>query len=370
MKKFFSVVLAVLFVFAMFCPFACCQIVRLEVDGRNDQNREFVGHASAVCIGECDGGSVFLTARHNFREAYRGRVKIEGRWEAVTSVNESRTADVASFEVRVKSRYRQVGKQIRYGHPVYVGGFGPYWNQSGPNESFPGIIYEQEIIGDGGLHPIIGDSGGPVTQDDAIVGIVSGFVETSRRSDQAERAYPTVYADLGDIQECLGQVYQYQRCPPGGCPIYLRPQIQQPMVGIGIPIGPPRIVGVAEPVPQRPQPLRPVPDPAFTSGPAGPRGPAGPQGERGADGRSVTRAEVESVVNAYLDANIERIRGPVGERGPQGERGPAGAAGQSTGSTQLPTRVIIASEGQIIDDETYQPGSPLVFDLKKLTNNK
>jgi len=334
MKRYLFLCLPVLLIGC--CGSECsAQIVRLEVDGLNESGQSFVGKASAVCIGESeDGGSVFLTARHNFREANRGRIRLAGEWHAITRVNESRTADVASFEVKAKSNFRRVGTRVRYRERVWIGGFGPLYNQSGPVESFSGVIYEQEIHGDGGLHPIVGDSGGPVTQDDEVVGIVSGYVETSCRSDHAERAYPTVYSDLDDINECLAQVYQSGRCGPNGCPIYIRPQIQQPMIGIGIPVGPPRIVGVTSPPP--PQPLRPIPDPAFCQGPAGPRGPIGQPGERGPQGepgRSVRQEDVEAAVYAYLEANIDRIKGPKGDQGPagvagaRGERGPAGAAG-------------------------------------------
>ena len=85
----------------------CCgnecsaQAVRLQVCGPSESG-EFTGRATAVCIGQTEsGGSVFLTAKHNFRDAVRGWIKVRGDWHLITTVNEHPTADVASFEVRI-----------------------------------------------------------------------------------------------------------------------------------------------------------------------------------------------------------------------------------------------------------------------------
>jgi len=135
-----------------------------------------------------------------------------------------------------------------------------------------------------------------------------------------------------------------------------------------MPAGPPQRVQVAEPVPRvfvpEDQPTRPVPDQISVQGPPGPQGPPG------RDGRSVTQAEVESVVNAWLDANRDQLRGPAGPQGPPGPSGgSASTAALETRLTTLenrPFRIILSSDGKIIDQEEYPAGSPVVLDLKRL----
>lgn len=344
--------LLLLFAMAGCCGGECrAQIVRLSL---SDSTGE-IGKATAVCVGTCESGTVYLTARHNFDGADRASVKIRGHWRQVIRVNKSRKHDVASFEVSAECDHMPLAESVQTGARVRIGGYGPeYWG-SGQAGNFWGTINGQSIAGDDGLHPIQGDSGGPVIADDRVVGIVVGFVPTIARHDNADRRYPIVFCGLPEITECLHQVYQ--RCPPGGCQIYLRPQIHQPMIGIGIPVGPPRVVGVATPVPQ----IMPRPDPAFIAGPQGPPGPrgeSGPPGPPGSAGRSVTREEIESIVSAWLDANRDVLRGPSGPAGPPGQPGTSTAA--------IPIRLILTSDGKVIDDETYQPGEPLVLDLKRL----
>jgi hypothetical protein len=99
----------------------------------------------------------------------------------------------------------------------------------------------------------------------------------------------------------------------------------------------------------------------------GPPGPAGPQGPPGRDGRSVTQAEVESIVNAWLDANRDQLRGPQGPPGPAGSSASTAALEtRLTSLEQRPFRIILSSDGKIVDDETYPAGSPVVLDLKRL----
>jgi hypothetical protein len=168
------------------------------------------------------------------------------------------------------------------------------------------------------------------------------------------------------------------RCPPGGCAIRVRPRVVQPMFGFGIPTGPPQVIGEAVrvnpepifvPAPQpRQEPLRPIPDSAFIVGPAGPRGPAGPPGERGPAGAGVTQVQVEAVVNAWLDANRDALRG---------EQGPPGI---SAGVDYLERRVkvleerkirIVTSDGtKIVDDDTYtgSQADPIVLNIRRVTS--
>ena len=163
------------------CCGECChaQIVRLETF---EAGKRAAGKATAVCIGETDeGDGVFVTAAHNFRDCDRARIAVDGRWHSVTRLNTHRTADVASFEARVKTRPKRLAESIKYGERVWLHGFGPEYNRTGQAEPFCGTITESEISGCYGWHPVPGDSGGPIVQDDAVVGVISGFVETMAR---------------------------------------------------------------------------------------------------------------------------------------------------------------------------------------------
>jgi hypothetical protein len=365
----------------------CCgsecsaQCVRLDVDG------EQPGKATAFCIGETnDGQGVYLTAKHNLRGAERIRIKVHGDWYTGRQINQHPSADVASFEAPVLVEPMTVGESEPQGESVRIPGFGPEYFGRTPS-SFTGVLETGYVSGERGLHPIPGDSGAPVViGENTVVGVVkgyetpfgqakyqSGFLKidddiliTSYRSDHAEQRLKTVYTGVVEIRECLQQCYQ--SCPSGGCRIYLRNEYRQPIGFLGLPAGPPQRVQVAEPVPRvfvpEDQPQRPVPDRISVQGPPGPQGPPG------RDGRSVTQAEVESIINAWLDANRDQLRGPAGPQGPPGAAGgSASTAALETRLTSLeqrPFRIILSSDGKVIDDETYRPGEPVVLDLKRL----
>jgi hypothetical protein len=154
------------------------------------------------------------------------------------------------------------------------------------------------------------------------------------------------------------------------------------MLGFGIPVGPPRVVGIAEPAPQtyipqpQPQQIPQQPQTHYVQGERGPAGPAGPQGPPGRDGKNVNQEQLEAIVTAWLDSNRDALRG---EPGPPGDPGPAGRDGNSADPDELtaiasrlgeletrPFRIVISSEGKVIDDETYAPGEPVVLDLQRL----
>jgi len=349
----------------------CCgsecsaQCVRLDVDG------ESPGKATAFCIGETsDGQGVYLTAKHNLRGATRIRIKVHGDWYIGRQINQHPSADVASFEAPVLVEPMMVGESEQPGERVRISGFGPEYFGRTPS-SFTGVLETGYVSGERGLHPIPGDSGAPVViGEDVVVGVISGYdtpyEQTTFRSDHAEQRLKTRYTGVIKIRECLQQCYQ--SCPPGGCRIWIRNEYRQPIGFLGMPAGPPQRVQVAEPVPRvfvpEDQPARPVPDQISVQGPPGPQGPPG------RDGRSVTQAEVESIVNAWLDANRDQLRGPAGPQGPPGPSGgSASTAALETRLTSLeqrPFRIILSSDGKVIDDETYRPGEPVVLDLKRL----
>jgi len=353
----------------------CCgsecsaQVVRLDVDGDEP------GKATAFCIGETnDGQGVYLTAKHNLRGATRIRIKVHGKWYTGQRINQHPSADVASFEAPVVAQALAIGEQERPGEQVAIPGFGPEYFGRTPS-SFTGVLETGYVSGERGLHPIPGDSGAPVViGENVVVGVISGYdtpyEQTTFRSDHAEQRLKTRYTGVIKIRECLQQCYQ--SCPPQGCRIWIRNEYRQPIGFLGLPSGPVQRVPIAEPVPrvfvpEDQQPMRPIPDQISMQGPLGP---AGPQGPPGRDGRSITQAEVESIVNAWLDANRDQLRGPAG---PPGPAGPAGGSASTaaletrlTSLEQRPFRIILSSDGKIVDDETYPAGSPVVLDLKRL----
>lgn len=161
-------------------------------------------------------------------------------------------------------------------------------------------------------HP--GASGGAwFDEHDRLIGIHSGIVVDSKEGISANGEAMSVA--IAAFQKRYGkfrrQVQTQQsrypsQCGPIGCPIQVRPYVQQPVLGIGIPVGPPRVIGVAEPAPQRyvPMPSQPVPDPISVTGPRG------EPGRDGKDGKSVTQEQVQIAVDTYLESNIDRLKAP------------------------------------------------------------
>jgi hypothetical protein len=91
----------------------------------------------------------------------------------------------------------------------------------------------------------------------------------------------------------------------------------------------------------------------------------------------------EQQIAALVASIVGQLKADPGMRGPQGERGltgPAGRDGQSVTPEQLAQikadllasiqhpniRVVIGNGGKIVDDETYQPGEPIVLDIEAL----
>lgn len=115
-------------------------------------------------------------------------------------------------------------------------------------------------------------------------------------------------------------------------------------------------------------------------GPTGPAGPAGPQGLAGKDGAdgevkaSHLAAVTESIIQTI--SNDARFRGPPGEQGPSGK--PASEidvdalAQQILAKVKHPSQRVVlvdGKSGKILDDETYQPGEPIVLDFQQILRN-
>lgn len=336
----------------LFCATAPAQVVQLHVQGDG-----FTGQGTAVCIGRTnDGFGLYLTARHNFRDAVSAAIEYQGRRIAVREMAESPTADVACFESEPITFY-ELAESEPIGESVVIPGYGPVFHGR-RREKFDGVIRGSGVIeGDHGLHSITGDSGAPVLASGKVVGIVYGYQETAYRSDNADKRFPTLYTSLRDCRELLTQHYQ---CGPGGCKIWLRPEVRQPIGFLGLPVGPPRVVNVAEPVPRVyvPQDAPPIPRPD----PISTQGPQGPPGRDGKDGRSITPAEVESIVSTWLDANRDELAKAAVDL--------SGLESRVSALERRPFTLILAEDGKEVDRETYAPGQPVILDIRRLKGGK
>jgi hypothetical protein len=187
-----------------------------------------------------------------------------------------------------------------------------------------------------GQQIIKGDSGGLVEDKNGeFVGII-----TAHGTDDPSKTLFTPASFVATLaQSCNG---------PQCRPIIIRRRVEQPMFGIGIPMGPPRSVDIAQPMPRPPQVYVPQPRPnPISTPPAQPQisadqirqivadylqqnpPPAGRDGQPGADGSPGRDAEVnyEAIISAVvsqLPPPAKGDPGPPGERGPQGERGLVG----------------------------------------------
>ena len=349
-----------------------------------------------VCYSN-ERGSVLLTCKHVIEDAGESVwIAHKGEWVKCSNVMIHPTEDVAAFECHVQLKANPLTEEVPVGSLVIVDGAGPTLHKTDEEWFFRGkAVGEDEIQGDGGLAIITGDSGGPVLvrmpdKQYAIGGIVNAYPQTSpegltRRDQHCRFKTVSLYTPAKRFTKWLTAQY----CPNGQCPIQIRPQVIQPFGPLGFPRGPARVIGIAEPVPQQyvpanpnqqpqtqPEQLTPAPDPISAvgvPGPRGPIGPAGPAGKDGEPGRSVRQEEVEATVNAWLDSNIDRIRGPAGPPGRDGVDSSADVSELNTRLTNLerrPFRMILSSDGKIVDDETYEPGQPIVLDLKRIRNSK
>jgi hypothetical protein len=68
--------------------------------------------------------------------------------------------------------------------------------------------------------------------------------------------------------------------------------------------------------------------------------------------------QVESVVNAWLDSNIDQLRQPPVDL--------TSVESRLKVLEERKFRIILSSNGKVVDDETYEPGEPVVLDLKRL----
>lgn len=336
--------------------YLCCSQIR------NGNQVEQLG--TAVCVGRDGSTAILVTCRHNIADNPRSVwLQINKRWQRCDAVSLHPTEDLAICEIQADLKVSPIADaDLPPGSEVLVEGAGPTANRTRERIAFAGVVESSDsLIGSSGDHAIPGDSGGPVFSDSCVVGIVTAVEMTNGqrtppRSRREMRGAKSLFVPASKVRAWLETQYQ---CGPQGCPIVVRPIVRQPMIGIGIPVGPPQVIGVAEPAPRRyvPEGSRPsVPaQPSVTQGPAGPQGPPGPAGPPGRDGQDVSREHVEAVINAWLEANVDRMQPDI-------------TALESRLDTleRRSTRVILSEAGKVIDDETYAAGEPIVLDIRRL----
>lgn len=321
------------------------------------------GKGTAVCIHSNDRGSILLTCKHIVEDSPDSVwVRSGGDWHRCTTIAIHPSEDVAIVETSIKLKATPITDDAIDGSEVVVDGAGPALHRTNEDWYFHGTVRGNEIHNDAGLAVIEGDSGGPVyckSSDGRYVvgGIAYGCTSTPgvRRSQHSDRAV-TLYTPCRVFAGWI----QTQCCPQGNCPIQIRPQVIQPVGPLGFPRGPARVIGIAEPVPQQyipapsnPVQPRPLPDPVTV------RGPAGPQGPPGRDGRSVNQEEVQACVNAWLEANIDRIR--ISDSSPSEELTNINMRLKIL--EERPTRVIWADAKtkRILQEEMYEANKPIVL---------
>lgn len=305
--------------FAQVYPITC---VYMEGDTKVEDK------ASAVCIGNSESGrSLLLTVKHAVDVPVPSIwITHESRLIRVTKLVRHKDEDLALMECDELLPGVPIGDETPIDSEVVVCGFGPSFAQIKEELSFNGRIEEAGILrGISGEHVMPGDSGGAVvcstSEGKALVGIITDHEGSTPA--KSRRSYARTRARTGFVsaEKIYAFVHtQYGNCANGMCrPIRIRPSIRQPMIGIGLPIGPPQVVHEAVPVP-RPDPIyvpqqqpQEQPQQQITQGPAGPPGPAGPRGEPGA---SVSKEDLARLVAIWLESNREQLRG---ERGPAGE---------------------------------------------------
>ena len=354
------------FVRLLGCVLGCCLGLRPELvfadtyplictELKNGAKTEYQG--TAIAIAHTTRGTLLLTAKHNLERPDSCWVSTGGDWIRCEATWPASDVDLALVEVPVVLQLTAIGDETPRG-PAEVTGFGPFFHRLRTPAKFAAeIISDDELRGLSGEHVIPGDSGGPVLIEVDGRELCVGVVVSHEGDSPARSREQFPYARTQFVPASRICQFIQSQCPGGICPIrvsprgpqiFVRPEIRQPMIGIGVPVGPPQIVGTVPP-----------------AGPAGPQGPSG---------RSVTRADVEACVNAWLDANADRLRGPAGPSGSPGPRGDIDVRTlrelqqRLTDIEQRPFRMVLTRDDTIVDDETYAPGEPVVLDLRKIRN--
>lgn len=312
------------------------------------------GSASAVCVGQSDKHSLFITNRHVVAQAGSIWVADGETWHQAERLKISRDADIASFEVAGgKFRLTQLMEGAPVGTPVDVCGY-----SKRKRFCFKGR-YQGRYIDGGREHVWPGDSGGAIVvkcgDRPYCIGVANSYGVADGK---------TYFVSVDDCRRHLTINYRYP--PPcqqfGTCPTpQARPNIrryyrQQPQF-----LGPPRIEyyeeanesRIVDP-PETGDPLPTAPPPREPDIRVGPRGPAGPKGEQGPPGEPGRDGEPGPAGVGQRGPDGQQgprgPAGPPGDPGPPGPAGPPGRDGQdATGSTANIEREVARLRGEVDD---------------------
>lgn len=301
---------------------------------------EGMQQGTCFTIGRTDSGAaVIITAAHVLEDARTIQIAFRGRWCNVTEYAADPSVDLAVMQSADIQTDNDLDLRDANGdQPAQIWGYGPEYHGR-KAVGFSGRIRGSRFFGDGGLHAITGDSGAPVVVDEAAVGVVSSIRwRAATRSDYSTRDASTEIVPAATVRMFVAQYYSGGQCGPNGCPIYVRPQIQQPRILGIIPAGPPQVVGVTPPI-DRIQLL--------------PRQPQPPPQSQPQNSATPSPADAQIPTDA-----IRRALEQMAKEQPELFRGPQGPPGQ-----QKPLRVILARDGKKIDEETIEPGQPLILNV-------
>lgn len=330
------------------CCGSVCTAEIYEVDVVDNDRVE--SHASATCIAVKDKRSLLITAAHVVKDGPENVwVNVDNKWVAGKNVRTHDSEDLASFVVDAELTPTPLGESPPDGAEVEVEGLGPCFAREQNWElRFRGRVTEKTYLtGVDGEHAMPGDSGGPVIHEGRVVGIVvahEGAVGAKHRREFARVRARTRFVS----SEVLCSFINSRYCPNGRCQIQIRPQVVRPVGPFGFASGPPHVIGVAEPVPQRYGPIdedtpRPEPDPISVTGPRGPAGPQGPAGE------PASSEDIKAAVFEWMDANKSAF---VGQVGPKGDRGPKGDPGDPGQVDPTEIELVKARIAALEDQET------------------
>jgi len=327
----------------LFTKFNECQT---DVFGNKIGCKQFQAQATAVCIGERDGRSIFVTATHVLKEVAADPVsnvcwvEIQGRPFAAELISFSTIDDVCLIAVNCPCPQLEIDEDIENGSDVEACGFpaGRYTpvrqrirNISPPSGTDSGVLWGDRNIDQG-------HSGGGLLLRGRFAGLLSARL--TKKPGTIAVPVRAVFKQLAG-QKCKfrwksrGRICQYP----------LNQQNNNTVVPAPVP-PPPRPIDTAPPPPQV----------VTQQGPPGPPGPVGPMGPQGAPG-------LAGVAGPAGVAGRDGVDGKPGERGAQGSKGEPGPPGPP-GTV---TVVLVDENGKEVKRvENVQSGSVVRLNIKKI----
>ena len=296
------------------------QVVQVHVDyPPAEDGARRSGRATAVAIGEVDGaGGLWLTAAHNVADHRRVRIYLDD-WREARVVAVDPQADICVMEsVRPKRAMVLRSDPAARGEPVRLYGYGPMLHTEA-HEPFAATVADPSTLrGVGGLHPIPGDSGGAVADaQNRLVGIISGhglpqFTSATpgrrTRRDYAAQRVDIICVPAPAITRIVTQHYEAcDRCRAAdGVPVWRRRSSLPP----------------ADPQPESVTPAS-------------------------CECRSDVQRLTQQIAMLTQQVTVLQQRLIVAE--------------------QTPTRVMLVDGNNVVQEQTYRPGEPIVLGTEWFT---